>query len=88
MASYLRAMYNHDPDTAASILAVTVDSPQALVLFLEALAGFALGMLTTAEGLASAAGVSMPASQVLDSLIDQLAMADSVDDALTGQMRD
>jgi hypothetical protein len=82
MASYLRAMHDCELDKAATILAATIDSPVAMAAFIEALAGFALAMMHTAEGLASATGVSLQATTVLDTLTQKLAMASDIDDAL------
>src|SRR6266566_1799823 len=88
MAAYLKAMHNCDLELAANILGLMIDNPVMLAAFIEALAGFTLAMLHTAEALAAATGTRLEAITMLDMLTEKLAMVNSMDDALDGSWHD
>ena len=82
MASYMKAVHNGDVIQAKAILEACITTPLELTLFVEALSGFALACMHSAEAIGTMTGHEFSGSAILDDLTNRLAMASNLDEAL------
>lgn len=83
MAAYFLAVHHGDIVQAKAVLDMCITTPLELTLFIEALSGFALSCMHTAQALGSMAGVEFNGDALLTDLTNRLAMASNMDEALS-----